>query len=515
MQATGDDPVRVRFPLPLRGRGQGERTARAWARPAGLLLLAILSLAGYIAIHPLSANGLHHPAGAAVAQLALAIPYGLACWWVIAGPPPQDRRVRRAEWAIVLGAAFAFFAVVFPLWPSLSGDPYRYVWDARVLAHGYNPLALAPESPLLAHLRDGIIYPHIYWVHVPTIYPPAAQGMYLLAYLVAPDNVLAIKAEMVLAVAVTASLLIRYLRVRGQDPLRVIIWLWCPLVVVELGLDGHVDAAAIAVWLAALLLAERGKQPWARGAVGALLGVATLIKLYPALFLLALGRQNDRWLYVAFGMTLALGYLPFLQGGLPAFGFLGVYAGDTQSYGALLFWLRNLIVQIGVPAIAVQIVVAVVAALVAGGVVWARSRGRLSEGVALFILLVLWLALTPHLLPWYVTALAPLCALYLRLPARSPGSIVTASLWLGVCLIPAFNIAFDKAFRNLEWLYATIYIAVALSAVAGLLLYWLRYGASGRRKDRDYDCSRNEVADGADATAAAPRAIHREYDALQ
>jgi hypothetical protein len=135
--------------------------------------------------------------------------------------------------------------------------------------------------------------------------------------------------------------------------------------------------------------------------------------------------------------------------------------------------------------------------------------------VALVILLVLWLALTPHLLPWYVTALAPLCALYLRLPARSPGSILTASLWLGVCLMPAFNIAFDKAFKNLEWLYATIYIAVALSAVAGLLLYWLRYGASGRRKDRDYDCSRNEVADGADATAAAPRAIHREYDALQ
>jgi glycosyl transferase family 87 len=521
VQSPGGCSAGARFPLPSKGGGQGERAgshregARPWARPAGLLLLAILSLAGYIAIHPLSANGLRHPAGVAVAQLALAIPYALACWWVIASPPPQDRRVRRAEWIIVLGAALAFFAVVFPRWPSLSGDPYRYVWDARVLAHGYNPLALAPESPLLAHLRDGVIYPHIYWVHVPTIYPPAAQALYLLAYLVAPDNMLAIKAEMVVAVAATAALLIKHLRVRGQDPLRVIVCLWCPLVVVELGLDGHVDAAAIAVWLAALLLAERRKQPWARGAVGALLGVATLIKLYPTLFLLALGRRNDRWLYLAFGATLALGYLPFLQGGLPAFGFLGVYAGDTQSYGALLFWLRNLFVQIGVPVIAVQIVVAVVAALVAGGVVWARRIGQLAEGVALFILLALWLALTPHLLPWYVTALAPLCALYLRLPARDPGSILTASLWLGVCLMPAFNIAFDKAFRNLEWLYAAIYIAVAVCAVGGLLFYWLRHGASERRKDRDYDRSRNEVADGADATAAAARALHREYDALQ
>lgn len=452
---------------------------RAWARPAGLLALAVLSLVGYVAIHPLSANGLRHPAGVAVAQLALAIPYALACWWVIAGSPPRNRRIQRVEWAIVVGAALAFFAVVFPLPPSLSGDPYRYVWDARVLAHGYNPLALAPESPLLAHLRDGAIYPHIYWAHVPTIYPPVAQGLYLLAYLIAPDSVLAIKAEMVLAVALTAALLVGYLRARGQYPLRVIVWLWCPLVVVELGLDGHVDAAAIAVWLAALLLAECNTQPWARGAVGVLLGVATLIKLYPALFLLALGRRNDRWLYLAFGATLVLGYLPFLQGGLPALGFLGVYAGDTQSYGALLFWLRNLFAAIGIPAIAVQVVVALVALLVASGVVWARRRGWLTESVALFILLVLWLTLTPHLLPWYVTALVPLCALYLRLPARSPGGILTAALWLGVCVIPAFNIAFDSAHRNLEWFYAAIYIAIVVSAAAGLLLYWRRQHNGG------------------------------------
>ncbi|HET9981265.1 MAG TPA: hypothetical protein VFQ32_12515, partial [Ktedonobacterales bacterium] len=102
-----------------------------------------------------------------------------------------------------------------------------------------------------------------------------------------------------------------------------------------------------------------------------------------------------------------------------------------------------------------------------------------TESVAIFILLILWLTLTPHLLPWYVTALVPLCALYLRLPARSPGGILTAALWLGVCIIPAFNIAFDSAHRNLEWFYAAIYIAIVVSAAAGLLLYWRRQHNSG------------------------------------
>src|SRR5690242_11398816 len=145
---------------------------KAWRRPVGLFILAMSSLVGYLLIRPLSIDGLKHPAGVAVVELALAVPYALACWWVIVGAPPPTRRILGAEWAVVIGAALAFFAIVFPLWPSLSGDPYRYVWDARVLAHGYNPLAIAPDSPVLASLRDTLIYPRVHWVHVATIYPP-------------------------------------------------------------------------------------------------------------------------------------------------------------------------------------------------------------------------------------------------------------------------------------------------------------------------------------------------------
>lgn len=478
---------------------------KAWRRPVGLLILAMSSLVGYLLIRPLSIDGLKHPAGVAVVELALAVPYALACWWVIVGAPPPTRRNFGAEWAVVIGAALAFFAIVFPLWPSLSGDPYRYVWDARVLAHGYNPLAIAPDSPVLAFLRDAVIYPRIHWLDVPTIYPPGAQGLYLLAYLVAPDNVWAIKAEMVFCVALVAALLIGYLRMRGQDPLRVIVWLWCPLVVVELGMDGHIDAAAIAVWLAALLLAERGRQRWARGAVGVLLGVATLIKLYPALFLLALGRKDDRWLYIAFLATVALGYLPFLHGGAPALGFLGIYIGDVQSYGALLFWLRNAYASLGAPSVAAPITALLVAAVVGGCVVWGRYRGRLSERVALYILLALWLTLTPHLLPWYATALVPFCALYLRPPWQSRGGALTGALWLGVCIMPAFNIAFDPAFRNLEWLYAAIYIAVVVSAATGLLLY-RRYGRHSRHSRRTSvrPCGEQEQQTALSAATADP-----------
>jgi glycosyl transferase family 87 len=445
-----------------------------WRRPVGLLVLALILLAGYLAIRPLSIGALVHPAGVAIVELAMAIPYGAAAWWVIGGQPPVERRVRIAEWVIVLGAAVGFFALVFPLWPSLSGDAYRYVWDGRVTAHGFNPLVLAPESPLLTRLRDAVIYPRLYWIHVPTIYPPAAQALYFCAYLAAPDNVWAIKAEMVAGVALVAALLVVLLRARRQEPLRVLLWLWCPLVVVEFGLDGHVDAIAIAAWLAALVVNERFADLRSRLAVGVLLGIATLTKLYPALFLLALGRRSDRALYVAFAGTIVVGYLPFLHNGVPALGFLGIYAGETQSYGALLFWLRKAFVMAGLPATGVQVVVGIAAAIAVCAVSWARWRGRISEPTALYLLLVLWLLLTPHLQPWYVTALAPLCALYMRPPGRSLGSGLTSALGVGVCTMPAFDVAFDSAYRSLEWLYAAIYIIVAIGAVSAFAHHWWR-----------------------------------------
>src|SRR5690348_1431868 len=93
---------------------------KAWRRPVGLFILAMSSLVGYLLIRPLSIDGLKHPAGVAAVELGLAVPYALACWWVIVGAPPSTRRIAWAEWAVVIGAALAFFANVFPLWPSLS-----------------------------------------------------------------------------------------------------------------------------------------------------------------------------------------------------------------------------------------------------------------------------------------------------------------------------------------------------------------------------------------------------------
>src|SRR3954453_21398147 len=66
--------------------------------------------------------------------------------------------------------------------PYLSSDIYRYIWDGRVQAAGINPYRYIPTDDALHGLRDEAIYPLINRAHyAPTIYPPAAQLVYLAA----------------------------------------------------------------------------------------------------------------------------------------------------------------------------------------------------------------------------------------------------------------------------------------------------------------------------------------------
>ena len=86
---------------------------------------------------------------------------------------------REAPLWLVAVFGLLFRATLLPASPTLSDDIYRYVWDGRVQAAGINPYRYAPASEALAHLRDGTIYPGVNHREIPTIYPPAAQALFL------------------------------------------------------------------------------------------------------------------------------------------------------------------------------------------------------------------------------------------------------------------------------------------------------------------------------------------------
>ncbi len=270
--------------------------------------------------------------------------FAAAVWSLRAVPP-------RAAVRLIAAGAVALSAAGLLAAPRTSDDMYRYAWDGRVQAAGVSPYAYAPDSGALARLRDAWLFPsggcrvwdlhrapgglctHINRPTVHTIYPPVAEGWYLLVHLLSPPDSRHKPLQLAgaLLVLATTAALLRVLRRGGGDVRRAALWAWCPAVPFAAVNDAHVDTLGVL-----LLVLAMGARAGARR--GALLGGAIAVKLLPALALPGLlsgslpRRGGPRRAAVAALSVLsalgvlAAGYLPYvLASGAGVIGYLPGY----------------------------------------------------------------------------------------------------------------------------------------------------------------------------------------------
>jgi alpha-1,6-mannosyltransferase len=230
---------------------------------------------------------------------------------------------------LIVGWALVFRLSLLWVTPGfLSDDIYRYVWDGLVQRAGINPYCYPPEAAELAFLRDTTIFPMINRQWAPTIYPPAAQAFFRLMAWISPGSLVAMKAVILLADAMAIALLLKLLGELGLDRATVLLYAWNPLVIVELGISGHLDGLMLLFVLLAFLCVFRKRLWWA----GLALGMATLIKLYPAILLPVLWRRRGWPMPVACIMLIALGYGLYLGAGPQILGYLPLYMSEYEAY---------------------------------------------------------------------------------------------------------------------------------------------------------------------------------------
>jgi hypothetical protein len=145
--------------------------------------------------------------------------------------------------SIALRVAFVFET------PVLSDDIYRYVWDGRVQRQGINPYHFPPQAPEIQHLRDPI-FEGMNNKDIPTIYPPLMQLLFATTTAFS-ESLLWMKGTFTLIDLALIGILIGLLKIKGQSPLKAIIYAWSPLVLVEVAGNGHNDVFALAFLLAA------------------------------------------------------------------------------------------------------------------------------------------------------------------------------------------------------------------------------------------------------------------------
>jgi hypothetical protein len=343
----------------------------------------------------------------------------------------------------------------------LSDDIYRYIWDGRVQAAGINPYRYIPTDANLAPLRDAVVFPNINRNnYAPTIYPPAAQMLFLAATRFG-ETVPAIKLVLVAVETIGIGALLLVLRTTGAPRQNILFYAWHPLPVWEIAGSGHIDAAMVAFVALALAAAVSGR----RARSGAALAAATLVKFFPLVLVPALwrpftsNRGDWRWLS-AFAAVLITAYLPYVGVGWRVLGFLPAYMTEEKLTSGGGFWLLDVINRaVPVPVMAYLAASAAVMAGLAVGALRRSQDARASLLWAMALGIAATVLASPHYAWYFVWLVALLCvapwwpAFWLTLTAvllyRQPeaGHI---PLWAGFTIYGGFAIlgCVDIAWRS-------------------------------------------------------------------
>lgn len=433
------------------------RRAAAAASGGGLLVLVVLT---WIVVHA----GERSTTGTTILILLMVMwaVFGFAAYAVLRAPK------RLAVW-LILGGGVVLQIVAMTAPPQTSTDYYRYAWDGRVQAAGINPYEYAPIDPALAELRDPWLFPAgrtcpaegvaqdcplMNRPAVKTIYPPVSQMYFLAVEKLSPAGSRGLPLQIaagLMGVAVTAALLL-IARARGSDPRRAVLWSWCPLVVIELGNNAHVDGLSSLLLVIALGLLARQSILRSRDAIGGgiALGLATATKLLPVVLLPSVLKRRPVAVVVSFVVSVVVVYLPYVWSqGLAVTGFLGGYAEEEEGG-------RYAILKLALPDSWVQPIAVVLLFAVA---LWAlRNSDPLRPWLTGAVTVgVLFLVITPSY-QWYALLLVPLIAM----GAHAVWFVVPIAMTF-VYFEPDLKTGFEP-YRGL------IYLSAAL-IVAGVLWY--------------------------------------------
>jgi len=400
-----------------------------------------------------------------------------------AGLRASGASLGRGAFGLILGFAVLFRLLMLPSVPIHENDYYRYLWDGKTFAHGVNPYRYEPaalflfergiEEPVriggtryegrpwsfddayylerLAALRDENrqAFERIGHPQVPTIYPPAAQALFAGSHLLFGDSLAGLRL-LFLGCDLGILLLVGFLLHRLDLPRSgVVLYAWCPLVILEFINSAHYDAFPVLL----LLLAICGRLQSRTIASALAASTSALGKFFGGLILpLLVPPQPRNWRpYLAAAGWFTLSYLPFLvwqdTGTSAVFRGLAVFSAHWQNQGGLFLLIDRLSESV-IPAaretyLPAKIIAGLLYLTALGWLIAAPTRDDRHRVRKCFHAMALLFVLNPTAFPWYYTWVIPFLALF---PAPS---------WLILMgTVPLYYLGFqpDSPLVRAEWL---------------------------------------------------------------
>ncbi len=282
----------------------------------------------------------------------------------------------------------------------ISDDVYRYLWDGEINANGINPYLYAPDSDSLCQFHDNSLYDNLNHNWMPTIYPPLAQNIFLVGYLIGGENPVIFKLFTALFELLTLIALIVLAREWNLAPANLLLYLFSPLILVEFYLSNHLDIIAMPFFVAALITLKRRQSTM----TGVLLALATLVKFVglffvPLIFFFFKGKEKLKFTLALIITAVAL-YLPYYaDGGTKVLGSLFDYLRDWQYNASIFFVLKYFFHVTAARYIVAGLFITWLIYLMVRNLPIERKLHDTYGG---------YLVLTPTLFPWYFVWIYPM-----------------------------------------------------------------------------------------------------------
>lgn len=315
-------------------------------------------------------------------------------------------RGSRATFILLIFGAIVFRATLWPMEPTLSDDLQRYRWEGKVQANGWNPYAIAPNDPRLAHLRDKH-YEIMPGREIPAIYPPATELVFRATWKFLPGPT-AFKTPFAGADVLVMLVLAWMLRNQKDRVFRLAVYAWNPLVIVEFAGSGHNDVLALLGIVCGLALIK--KRPVLANVPIAL---ASTAKVFPAVLLpvwiRSAGWPEKRagwWAAVLAAVTMLVVLTPYWNA-LDMFrANLTYYEATWKNYHASLYTMIDWLTggKTKIPAL--------VSALASWGLAFWLAWKPADPARAAYLLIGTILAFGPNGYSWYFSWIVPLLCFF-------------------------------------------------------------------------------------------------------
>ncbi|WP_143534406.1 glycosyltransferase 87 family protein [Roseovarius albus] len=343
-------------------------------------------------------------------------------WLVQATPASKQNRIL----IFVLFVGVAMRLSQFGTEPILEDDYFRYLWDGAVTANGYSPYQYTPESFLdgtdipfsaaslstqAAPVLERINYPEL-----KTIYPPVAQGGFVLAYWISPLDPDAWRILALTTEAVMLAFLILILQQTSRPALWCALYWWHPIAIKEIANSMHMEPllmlpVVIAGWL---ILRTRNTLS------SVTLAIAAGVKVWPVMLAPVLWRQmlnRPIQLLLAVGSTgliLGLIFWPIVSSGLDQSSGFVAFAQEWRASSAA-YLVAEAIASLFTAEYSSQFARFILVLIGAVGMIYlCRFTSRDSQALFkryVFLLALLYLLL-PSQTPWYYLWIAPFLCVF-------------------------------------------------------------------------------------------------------